>query len=91
MFHSIGPGSNGGYHEDPALKLKFKSKHDIENSASINILTQDNDDMSDFEEEKHHVEERHEEVVDGGLCLQNSSSTESGYEKHQQQMPTCFS
>ena len=50
MFHSIGPGSNGGYHKDPALKIKFKTKRDIEYSKSISLL--ENDEMSDCDETK---------------------------------------
>lgn len=52
MFHAIGKGSNGGYFQDSTLTDKIKHKIDFENSASITILTQENEDPSDQENHK---------------------------------------
>lgn len=40
MFHSIGPGSNGGYHSDPVYKSKPACALDLEVSSQL-LIAQD--------------------------------------------------
>ena len=82
MFHPIGKGSNGGYIQDSTMTDKIKHKIDFENSATITILTQENEDLSDQENNKR-TEEKTDQIGDPGLCVLNSSSSNSA-SKHQQ-------
>ena len=66
MFHSIGPGSNGGYHEDPALRIKIKLKRPIESNSAMKFM--ECDEISDADDDKH-VDVKNETPAEPGLCL----------------------